>query len=70
MKQCIRFPVCFILAALGFGLLSAPTHQSAASLKEMFGRYIKSVQSSDLEGLFQTVTDNEKFFSRFRVLSG
>lgn len=32
------------------------------SLKETFDVYVKSVQNSDLEGLFSTVTEKEKFF--------
>jgi nitroreductase/ketosteroid isomerase-like protein len=32
------------------------------SLKETFELYVKSVQNSDLKGLFSTVTDNKSFF--------
>jgi len=32
------------------------------SLKETFELYVRSIQNSDLEGLFSTVTKNEKFF--------
>jgi len=32
------------------------------SLRETFELYVKSIQNSDLEGLFSTVTDQERFF--------
>jgi len=31
-------------------------------LKETFAIYVRSIQNSDLESLFTTVTKNEKFF--------
>lgn len=68
MKRFIRFLLCCILAALGSGVLAAGSYQSAPSLKETFERYVKSVQSSDLKGLFQTVTDDEKLL--FLTASG
>jgi nitroreductase/ketosteroid isomerase-like protein len=60
--------VCFCLAILLFitiflpTTLASPDNRPGLSLKETFEIYVRSIQNSDLESLFTTVTDNEQFF--------
>lgn len=42
--------------------IAYPENRPGLSLKETFDIYVQAVQSSDLERLFTTVTDDEKFF--------
>jgi len=42
--------------------------QQSLSIKETFDRYVKAIHNSDLDALFETVTDKEKFF--FATSSG
>lgn len=52
------------LALLSFDISPGTYGKNRAglSLKETFKIYIKSVQNSDLEGLFSTITDKDDFF--------
>lgn len=50
------------IVAGDFGQIKAITNQPGLTLKKTFLIYVRSVQNSDLEGLFTTVTDNEGFF--------
>ncbi len=43
-------------------LYSTNRNRPGLSLKETFGIYVRAIQESDLETLFTTVTDQEKFF--------
>jgi len=58
--------LCFFSALIfvTFNLQSETSAQNnpSLSLKETFDLYVKSVQNSDLEGLFSTITDNECFY--------
>jgi len=47
---------------------SSPSEKSSPSLRATFEKYVGSIQKSDLRGLFETVTENEKFF--FLTASG
>jgi len=56
-----------VLVSLVLGLLLSPTfsgekNRRGLSLRETFDLYVRSIQSSNLEGLFSTVTDKESFF--------
>jgi len=58
----------FVFLAICFSSLifycsaMASENQPGLSLKETFDIYVKSVQNSDLEGLFSTVTNSDDFF--------
>ncbi len=57
----------FFLSAVTIGILSSwipgqGQNKPGFSLKETFELYVRSIHNSDLEGLFSTVTKNEKFF--------
>ena len=43
-------------------LVAVTENRPGLSLKETFEIYVQSIHNSDLESLFSTVTDNEKFF--------
>jgi nitroreductase/ketosteroid isomerase-like protein len=47
---------------IGFSSRAFCQNQPGLSLREVFDLYVRSIQNSDLEGLFSTVTKNEKFF--------
>jgi nitroreductase/ketosteroid isomerase-like protein len=62
------FFLSFVCLAL---FLGSEDNRPGLSLKETFDLYIRSIQNSDLKGLFTTVTDNPKFFfltSRGRLI--
>ena len=57
----------FLLSAVTIGILSSwisspGQNKPGLSLRETFDVYVRSIRNSDLEGLFSTVTKNEKFF--------
>lgn len=62
MKRNLYF-LNFLFLFTTFTLSSEIIAQSdpSFSLKETFDLYVESVQNSDLEGLFSTVSDNERF---------
>jgi len=60
-----KFSIISGLLFLAFSIIPAvsqPVNRPGMSLKETFDLYVKSVQSSNLEGLFSTVSENETFF--------
>lgn len=61
-KACIFLAIISLLLSFGSFGLAETKNRSGLSLKETFDIYVRSVQNSDLVGLFSTVTDNEKFF--------
>src|SRR4030042_5684802 len=52
----------FALVILQIPLASQSGNRPGMSLRETFDLYVKSVQNSDLEGLFSTVSDKAEFF--------
>ncbi|UCC38200.1 MAG: nitroreductase family protein [Candidatus Aminicenantes bacterium] len=63
MKK-ISIGLAILLVSLIFHslLMAAEENEPGLSLKETFQIYVRSIQSSDLKGLFSTVTENQKFF--------
>jgi nitroreductase/ketosteroid isomerase-like protein len=51
-----------VLVFFRSSLSAAEVNRPGLSLRETFEIYVRSVQNSDLKGLFTTVTDNEDFF--------
>ena len=60
-KLLIAFGVFFLVFS-NIPAVSQPANRPGLSLKETFDLYVKSVQSSDLESLFSTISENETFF--------
>ncbi|MDH5744788.1 MAG: nitroreductase family protein [Candidatus Aminicenantes bacterium] len=50
------------IVAGDLGQMKPVTNRPGLTLKETFMIYVKSIQNSDLESLFTTVTDNDRFF--------
>lgn len=61
-KLSIYLPVLLVIVSLGCLCMAKAKNQPGLSLKETFDVYIQSVQNSDLDGLFSTVTEKEHFF--------
>lgn len=61
MKKLI-FLCAAVLGAIVPLVSGLEENKPGLSLKEVFELYVRSIQNSDLEGLFTTVTKNEKFF--------
>lgn len=62
MKKLILF-LAGLLSYLSFdySVMAAKENQPGLSLRETFEIYVRSVQNSDLKGIFSTVTDDEYF---------
>jgi len=67
--DCFGFRQASLLSTVLFTFVSlccsngnAGESRSPLSIKETFDLYVRSAQNADLEGLFKTVTDNDKFF--------
>ena len=58
----LRMSLFLILVSIPCFLFSASRNRPGLSLRETFDIYVRAVQASDLEILFTTVTDQEKFF--------
>ena len=65
-KLNIIFLVIVLLNTFEFNNNVLSQNRPGLTLKETFDLYVQSVQNSDLENLFTTVTDEGKFF--FRVI--
>ncbi|MFZ2053136.1 MAG: nitroreductase family protein [Candidatus Aminicenantales bacterium] len=53
--------VSIVLVAIGYRGSAAGQNRPGLTLREVFDLYVQSIQDSDLDGLFSTVTKNEKF---------
>jgi nitroreductase/ketosteroid isomerase-like protein len=62
MKKSLFTAIAFMVLFVGFGRRAFAGNRSGLSLREVFDIYVRAIQDSDLEGLFGTVTKNEKFF--------
>ncbi|KPJ50972.1 MAG: hypothetical protein AMJ41_00595 [candidate division Zixibacteria bacterium DG_27] len=63
LKQLIfLLTAVFVLAGLCYSISSAGGSRRPLSIRETFDLYVRSAQNADLEGLFSTVTDKDKFF--------
>jgi nitroreductase/ketosteroid isomerase-like protein len=62
MERLIAFLAIFVVSLIFCCSATTAENRPVLSLKETFDLYVKSIQSSDLEGLFSTVTKGEKFF--------
>lgn len=63
MKKSILLTIFnFLLNFTYFYAILLAQNKPGLSLKETFDLYVKSVQNSDLENLFTTVTDQQEFF--------
>ncbi len=58
----ILFVLCLLPLAFHYSGKASGKNQPGLSLEDTFNLYVRAVQSSDLEGLFSTVTDTEDFF--------
>lgn len=60
----LGFCFIFFLASVtaGYSDNTAMRNQSGLSLEETFDLYVHTIQNTDLEGLFTTVTDSDEFF--------
>jgi nitroreductase/ketosteroid isomerase-like protein len=61
MKRTLFFLSFLILTTFNLSNDIIAQNNPDFSLKETFDLYVKSVQNTDLEGLFSTVTDSERF---------
>lgn len=61
-KACIFLSIFSLFLSLYCFAVAATKNRPGLSLKETFDIYVRSVQNSDLIGLFSTVTDKEHFF--------
>lgn len=63
LKKIIFLWSCFLVfSRFSASLIATEENRPGLSLKETFELYVRSLQNSDLESLFTTVTDEEKFF--------
>jgi nitroreductase len=62
MKRVHTGLAIFLLSLVFHSFLIAEENRPGLSLEETFHIYVRSVQNSDLKGLFSTVTDNQKLF--------
>lgn len=63
LKQLIfLLTAVFVLAGFCYSISSAGGSRRPLSIRETFDLYVRSAQNADLEGLFSTVTDKDKFF--------
>ncbi len=56
------FAICLLGLIIFCSTVASEENQPGLSLRETFDIYVKSIQKSDLEGLFTTVTDGNDFF--------
>jgi len=62
MKRANTGLAVFLLLLISHSFPIAEENRPGLSLEETFNIYVRSVQNSDLKGLFSTVTDNQKLF--------
>jgi nitroreductase/ketosteroid isomerase-like protein len=62
MEKLLALSTIFLLSMIFCCSAAMAEDRSGLSLKETFELYVKSVQNSDLQGLFSTVTEGEEFF--------
>ena len=62
MEKLIAFFALLVVSVIFCCSATSAENRSVPSLRETFDLYVGSVQNSDLKGLFNTVTEGEKFF--------